>query len=198
MRKRSAYNFLASATRLFSFVLIAASLLLATLVITQRVFTPFHVVISGSMEPQIKTGDAVILSELSPGEVELGQVIIFRDPDNGTDFVIHRVVGIDRTGRLPAFQTKGDNNPVRDDWEVSSRQLVGGVWLKVSGFGAFLSFLMTPRGYLSLVAIPGIISLSLVFLVSIGELAERRGAGARWTPSRALPSKSFNPGPTGV
>lgn len=198
MRKQGAYSLFASATRLLSFILITVSLALAMLVVTQRMFTPFHVVISGSMEPQIRTGDAVVMSGLRPSEVKLGQVIIFVDPENGSDYVIHRVVGIDRTGRLPAFKTKGDNNPVRDDWTVSSSQVVGGVFLKVSRFGGFLSFVMTPRGYASCVAIPGMIALSLVFLVSIGELADRRAPGSSWSPAGALPRRSFKPRPTGV
>ncbi len=197
MKRRGTYSLLASATRLFSFVLVAAALALSLLVIGQRIFTPFHVVISGSMEPQIKTGDAVVISDLRPGEVKLGQVIIFHDPEDASDFVIHRVVGIDRTGRAPVFQTKGDNNPVRDDWKVGSGQVVGGVFMRLPGFGQFLNFLMTPRGYMSCVAIPAAVSLSLVFLLSIGELAERRSAGSEWRP-RALPRKSFNPGPTGI
>jgi signal peptidase I len=175
MAERSFLKAISAALRFLSIALVAMALSLSLLVIAQQVFNPFHVVISDSMSPQIETGDAVILSDLDPGEVKVGQVIIFRDPVQREQFIIHRVVNIEEDGTVRYFTTKGDNNPGPDETRVSPGEIVGGVAMNLPSFGFFLEFLSTARGYLSCIAIPGAVSLALVFLLSLSEkLVSRR------------------------
>jgi signal peptidase I len=162
-------RFLASFTRFIAAVLIAAALALALLLIGQRVFSPFHVVISNSMYPQIRTGDAVVVKNIDGSEIKVGEVIIFRDPSKPDDLIIHRVVSVAGDGQTQVYGTKGDNNPVNDDWQVNTGEVVGGVAVTFHKFGWFLDFLQSPKGYVTCIAVPTAISILLVFLLGVME-----------------------------
>ena len=191
MNGRPPLSVLSSLTRLFSIILISVSLSLALLIIAQRVLTPFHAVRGSSMSPQIKSGDAVIIKEIETRAVRAGQVIIFHDPEDPERLVIHRVVAVKDDGYARLFSTKGDNNPVRDPWGVSAGAVVGGVAVNFPGLGSFLDFITNPRGYISCVAIPAAVSLSLVVLLGMGETAEKPGRPGK------PPKRRFRPPPTG-
>jgi signal peptidase len=191
MNGRPPLSVLTSLTRLFSIILISMSLLLALIIIAQREFTPFHAVKGLSMSPQIKSGDAVMIKQIESRDVKVGQVIIFRDPEDPERLVIHRVVAVKDTGYARLFSTKGDNNPERDPWRVSTGAVVGGVAVNFPWLGSFLDFTTNPRGYISCVAIPAAVSLSLVFLLGIGEIAEKP------RPPGKPPKRRFRPPPTG-
>lgn len=195
MKRISVLKIIASVTRFLSVILIGLAMSLALLLIAQRIFTPFHVVLSDSMSPQISKGDAIVLKDIEPRDVKVGEVIVFRDPMDKEDFIIHRVVGVEEAGAAMLFTTKGDNNPVNDDWKISTGEVVGGVAVNVPRVGSFLDFVSTPRGYVSCIAIPGVVSLSLVFLLGIGETAGRNRLGRRRAELEHR-RRRFNPGPT--
>jgi signal peptidase I len=174
MRKRSGLSLLASATRMLCYVLIVLAILLVALVITHKVFDPFKVVGSNSMWPQIRDGDAVVLKDIDTKDVKIGDVIVFRNPFNRDQLIIHRVVKIEKDKGRKTFITKGDNNPEGDIAEVSPGQIVGAVAFNIPRFGSFLEFLSEPRGYLGCIAIPAAVAISLVFLLGIGETAEKK------------------------
>lgn len=101
---------------------------------------------SGSMAPAIDAGDGYVI--VSPGEVETGDVVVFRSPDRG-GLVTHRVVERVDDG----FLTKGDANAETDqatgmapvprsaiEGEVLS---IGGSPLVVPGLGTFVHTLRT-------------------------------------------------------
>ncbi|MBK5093118.1 MAG: signal peptidase I [Actinobacteria bacterium] len=148
--------------------LIAFAMFRLLLIIVQYCLAPFHVIQSDSMAPQFKTGDAVVLKE-----VKVGQVIIFRDPEDTGQFVIHRVLAIEEAGPTRLFTTKGDHNPVPDPIKTYSGDIVGGVAVKLPSFGVLLSFLASPGGYLSCAAIPAALSLLLIFMQALVEKTSR-------------------------
>lgn len=103
-------------------------------------------IISGpSMQPTLEAGDLVIVRDIDPSEIDVGDVIRFRKGDVP---VIHRVVDLDDSGARPVFITRGDNNDKDDppvlaanvDGEVVAtlpklgwpsiwiRRLIGGLW----------------------------------------------------------------------
>ena len=82
-------------------------------------FVPY-VVLSGSMEPTIKTGSVCFINKHAKFEnVKEKDVIAFRMND-GT-LVTHRAVKIDNTG----ITTKGDNNKDEDNNIVNKGNFVG-------------------------------------------------------------------------
>ena len=167
-------RFLAGLTRFVACCLIAGAVACALLLIGQRVFSPFHVVISDSMYPQIRTGDAVVMKNIDPAKVKTGDIIIFRNPGKPEDLVIHRVVAVSESGQAHFYSTKGDNNPAGDDWQVTMGQVVGGVVVTVHNFGWFIDFLQSPRGYVVCIVLPFALSIMLVFILSMVERFQKR------------------------
>jgi len=118
-----------------------------------------YVVLSGSMEPTISPGDAVIVESVPPETIQRGDVITF--VREGTDRpTTHRVVDIvERNGGL-AFETRGDANENADQALVRPRQVQGKV-MSVGGFllvlpfvGYIVQFASTPVGFLALFVVP--------------------------------------------
>jgi signal peptidase len=88
--------------------------------------------ISGvSMSPALVAGDVVITRDVSPEEVEVGDIIRFQ---HGDSFIIHRVVEIEKESGRFYFITQGDANNVQDP-PLLEGQLEGKVILVVPKVG---------------------------------------------------------------
>jgi signal peptidase len=93
---------------------------------TVGVFSIFPTaIVTGSMSPYIEPGDIAIIQRLTPDEVELDDVLLFRTE---AVRIAHRVVGLDEDERgLPVFVTRGDANEQADSDPVIAEQVVGKV-----------------------------------------------------------------------
>ena len=122
--------------------LLAPVLLLACFVVLATGVTPFkvYVIHTGSMNPTIPPGSAVLVHE---GRYHIGQVITFTE-DGLT--VTHRLVSISSTGLTT---TKGDGNPTIDPWHVPKSQIIGGVVLAPRYVGYWITYLKNPLGLTS-------------------------------------------------
>lgn len=107
-------------------------------------FKPF-IVLSGSMESQINVGDLVIVKEIDPIELKVGDIIAFRDPE---DIVTtHRIVDILTKDNEIYFTTKGDNNNTNDSDLVSSNMVEGKYQTKFAKLGNTIMFIQQPIGF---------------------------------------------------
>ena len=80
---------------------------------------------SGSMEPIIYTGDAVVLSKVNKNtELELEDIIAYEDDGK---IIVHRIVKITKNGYI----TKGDNNNSVDKEEVKRKDIKGKVLFRI-------------------------------------------------------------------
>ncbi len=91
---------------------------------------------SGSMEPVIHVGDAVVFEKYKDSDkmnAESGEILVFMH--NGK-YITHRVVDkyVDDKSEL-VYQTKGDNNKDNDNFVVHKDDVVGVVKLKVNYIG---------------------------------------------------------------
>lgn len=77
---------------------------------------------SGSMRPSLPLGSEVIATPEPLSAVMPGQVLVFRPPGLGGEAVAHRVKTVDHAGGAITITTKGDANPVPDQW----RAVLGG------------------------------------------------------------------------
>lgn len=79
-------------------------------------YKPLYV-ISGSMEPVIKTGGVVVGKEVDIDEsVSIGDIIGYNiEEDGATITVVHRIINMDEDGYI---QTKGDNNKREDIYKL--------------------------------------------------------------------------------
>lgn len=119
-----------------------------------RTWPPLNVVMSGSMEPTIDTGDVVIMQRLNrPAEV--GDIVKVRPPQdiqdrlNYPDSVIHRIVRISEDGKV---FTKGDARDKRDPFTVPLDEVNARVVGEVPGVGQIVAFFTSPLGLIWLVA----------------------------------------------
>ena len=135
-------------TALHAAVGFAAGVLLA-LTVPLAVGARPLVVLSGSMEPTLAAGDVVVAKRIRPGDVRVGDVVTFRDPE-GT-LTTHRVRGVRRRGGRFWFVTQGDANNARERWTMDgdgelSRSLyrvplAGHVLARTSSLGGRLALL---------------------------------------------------------
>jgi signal peptidase len=114
------------------------------------------VVVSGSMEPEIGTGDAVVIDKQAPGDVQVGDVITFQ-PFGAQELKTHRVMAIERIDGRIYFQTKGDANDTPDPDLADSRAVVGTVRMHVPEVGSFLLYSSHPRLRLVLIGLPALV-----------------------------------------
>jgi signal peptidase I len=78
---------------------------------------------SGSMEPVVRTGDAVLLQEpADPAALAPGTVVAFDDPARPGSLTLHRIVGVHADG---SYRTKGDANVVPDSTPIPPERIVG-------------------------------------------------------------------------
>ena len=129
-------------------------------------------VLSGSMEPQLKTGSLVVTRSVEPKAIVVGDIITFRPRNAGENLITHRVIGIGRSSSL-YFETKGDANEGPDPFTVPARNLVGKVCFNTPYWGYATEFLKTPLGFLFAVVIPGSILLALYIINLWRALASR-------------------------
>ncbi|HLG71573.1 MAG TPA: signal peptidase I [Chloroflexota bacterium] len=118
-----------------------------------------YVVLSGSMEPAIRTGSVIVATAVDPKMLQVGDVITFLTPD-GQENITHRIVGIhgDAQGHV-SFITKGDANGVEDQNEIRFDHLAGKVTLTIPYVGYFFKFIGSPSMRMLFIVIPGLLLL---------------------------------------
>ena len=117
-------------------------------------------VLSGSMEPGIKTGSIIAVK---PGgdmtRFKKGDVISFKSEDNV--IVTHRIAKVIKNGDQVSYQTKGDNNKTADLNPVLSNNVIA----EYTGFtipylGYFADFAKSKNGSAILLLLPGLLLLA--------------------------------------
>lgn len=125
------------------------------------------VVLSGSMEPKMSPGDAVIVREVPASEIQQRDIITFQRAGSETP-TTHRVIEVQQTDDGTAYVTKGDANEERDRGTVSQDRVIGEVILVIPFIGYVIQFANTQLGFLALVLTP----MALFVLSELWELAK--------------------------
>ena len=124
--------------------------------------------VSGSMEPTIPTGSAVIVRKNNTGVYETGDVITFRSAEEAIYGMpnTHRIVEVVENGSGYIYITKGDANSSIDTTPVSGDQIYGKViWNtgRMKWVGTLLGLLTTPMGFMAVIMLPTL-ALTVVLL----------------------------------
>jgi signal peptidase len=123
----------AAACRIAVAVLLVAVAGLALLALAPRlVGFQGHVVVSGSMAPQLAEGDVVLTRPVAPQDLEPGQILLFPDPSGADRLLVHRLVSFDAQGLLV---TRGDANQSNDSGHVPAAGVIGEVEVRVPYVG---------------------------------------------------------------
>ena len=116
---------------------------------------PF-IVLSGSMETEIMTGDLVITKEIDASKLKVGDIIAFKKDGYVTT---HRITSISEVDGQRQYVTKGDNNNTEDEGYATDDMIEGVYKQKISGLGNLAMFVQTPSGMVIALSIP------LIFLI---------------------------------
>ena len=98
------------------------------------------VVLSGSMEPALHTGDVTVVRSVAPLDARPGDIVTFRDPDNADRLITHRVRAMHVQGDAVVFRTRGDANNVSEHWRVPASGEIGRVMYNIPKLGWVLSY----------------------------------------------------------
>jgi signal peptidase len=160
---------------------------LATIGWARRGDYSLYTVRTGSMEPHLHIGDAVLVRPIA-GAPAVGDVITFRLPDSGR-LVTHRVVAVDGA----KIVTKGDANKTPDTWNLTTAMVVGKVIERLPSFGYVFVFLKQPTGAASIMTVLfALILLWKMFFPPATALASRlRAFSSRSTEQAELPWTDF-------
>lgn len=167
-----------------TWLLIGVVLCLAILLAGLRLFGyDIYTVLSGSMEPDIKTGSLVYVKEVQSFTLKEGDTITFMKGNKDT-IVTHRIYSIDEQDGQLRFYTYGINNFQRDEngeplrgsngeiqytmdiEPVHERNVLGEAQFTVPYLGYLANFISAPPGMYVAIAF-GVLLLLLVFLPDI-------------------------------
>lgn len=117
-------------------------------------------VLSGSMEPGIKTGS--IIAVKIAGETDKfkkSDVITFKMDEQ--NLATHRIVEVIKSGNQVMYRTKGDNNKTEDLDPVLSQNVVAEYKdFTIPYLGYFMNFAQSKNGNLLLLVLPGLLLLA--------------------------------------
>lgn len=111
------------------------------------------IVLSGSMEPEIMTGDLIFLHPADPAKLKEGDVVCYLISGKSvTHRIIQTTTGEDGGLR---FVTQGDANNVADRLAVSADQIQG-IWKggRIGGLGRTIMAIQTPVGLVVTIMCP--------------------------------------------
>jgi signal peptidase len=114
-------------------------------------------VMSGSMEPKIKTG-SIIFTQPS-GSYGVGDIITFNsnDASGKKDTTTHRIFSETVQGGQTMFATKGDANNAPDSQSIYKDQIVGKYMFGIPYVGYLLAYIKTLTGLIIIIIIAAII-----------------------------------------
>ena len=104
-------------------------------------YKPF-MVLSGSMETEIRKGDLIITKIVDPSALQVDDVIAFRDAA-GT-VTTHRIIDVVVKDGQTYFITKGDNNSSQDRNLVELKDVEGIYIGRIPGIGSIMKKLSEP------------------------------------------------------
>jgi len=147
-------------------------------------------VLSGSMEPEFKTGDLIYVKEVDYRELKAGDVITFMLSEETV--ATHRIVEVvpDETdSTVVRYRTKGDANDSEDGSLVHCRNVVGTPVFSLPKMGYVANYIQNPPG--SYLAISGAAILMLLMFLPEMLRADEEPKAAEPKPAKEPKKKKF-------
>ena len=127
---------------------------------------PFMAVFGTSMEPELQAGNLILIEEVSPSDVEVGDIIVFTIPAavreyyNYPPIVAHRVLEVRPSATGVTFRTKGDNTG-EDPFTVRPQDLKGTVNTQIPYLGFPFLFFQSQQGLIFIIVALALLALYL-------------------------------------
>lgn len=112
-------------------------------------------VLSGSMEPTIKTGSIVVVKPLD--DYKIGDIITFGPNTKTQTPTTHRINDIKVVDNNVVYITKGDANNAPDTKEITKNDIIGKVLFHVPYVGYAINAAKQPVGFMLIIVIPAVI-----------------------------------------
>lgn len=114
-------------------------------------------VLSGSMEPGIKTGSIIAVKPVDdPTKLKKGDVITFKAADNANTLITHRIIEVQKVDSTVQYVTKGDNNKAKDPSPVTTDRVVAEYnGFTIPSIGNLMAFVKSKLGAIYLMIVPG-------------------------------------------
>jgi signal peptidase len=150
------------------------------------------VVMSGSMMPNLRPGDAVVRTSTDPARLKPGQIVVVDDPDHAGRLRMHRLVETRPDGSLVL---RGDANPRPDSTPVRPGAVRGLARLRVPYVA--LPALWVRTGHLGYAALWLMLTAAAVVLAASPGPRDSGNRQDRPDDSRGTGSQSTDDAPTG-
>ena len=136
-----------------------------------------YTILTGSMEPQYPPGTLVVVRDVDPAEIAIGDVVTYQLHSGEPEVVTHRVVAvqIDAEGE-PSFVTQGDANNSPDTESVRDVQIVGRLWYAIPYIGWINSVVTGEMRAWLVPAVAGALAVYGIVLILQGTRERRRRA----------------------
>jgi len=144
------------------------------------------VVLSGSMEPTIRTGSVVVIKP--EDNYKEGDIITFGKDTKKDIPTTHRIVKTRAVEGVMLFSTKGDANDSPDLRETKQNEIIGKVLFSVPFVGYILDAAKKPLGFAVLVGVP----VAIIVFDEVGKIykeVKRIGAEKRRKKEEELEEK---------
>ncbi|MDD4830554.1 MAG: signal peptidase I [Candidatus Pacebacteria bacterium] len=142
--------------KIFSDILAVFFVLVILLLVASLFPIPGNVklftVLSGSMEPAIRTGSVVAIKPAN--EYGIGDIITFGEISRTSVPTTHRIKDIKIDNGKTLYITKGDANNAEDQSPVSKESISGKVFFTIPFLGYGLAAIRHPIGFLLILIIP--------------------------------------------
>lgn len=112
-------------------------------------------VLSGSMEPTIKTGSIVVIKPAK--EYKIGDIITFGPYSKKKPPITHRIYDIEVVEGKVFYITKGDANNAPDSRKVPKDEVLGKVLLDVPYLGYAVEAAKKPWGFMTIIIVPAVV-----------------------------------------
>jgi signal peptidase I len=175
---------------IISFILICTLIISLYLMISSRITgsqpvimgSQLMLVLSGSMEPKLKTGSVIGVKPVEDStSLEVGDVITFYSPIKKNTIVTHRIIEKSGQGEFTEYTTQGDNNDAKDPRPVTPDKIIGKYSeIQVPFAGYILGFLQSKKGIAMSLIIPGLL-LIIYNAFSLYRLFKQ------WDPTKKIP-----------
>ena len=124
---------------------------------------PLYIVSSGSMIPELKINDVILVQENIPlDRIKIGDVIAFVNPSDRGELIVHRVAQILDQNPLQ-IRTKGDANAgsiAGIDLPITKENYIGKVSYVIPQIGYLTKIFFPPLNYVVIASLMGIAVLA--------------------------------------
>lgn len=134
---------------------------------------PVLIVAGPSMEPAISLGAAVILADVTPEAVRVGDVVSLRSGPSQAIFT-HRITRVVERDGAPWIETRGDANAAADPSLTPASAVLGRVAVTLPVAGYLLTLLSSPIGIVFALSLGGLLLVAGWLLDDVIDARRRR------------------------